>query len=176
MKLRREGRGDELEVELIAREGALVRVKVGTREIVAETQPLAGGGVIVTIDGHRFAINGARRNESILVAVGPRNFEFKPAEQARRRHGGLAAPEITAPMPGKVLNVLVKEGDLVTVGQPLVVIEAMKMETTLAAESSAIVKRICVEPGQMIDHGAVLIELSPPQADSSARESGPRES
>ena len=177
MKLRREELGDTLDVELISRDGAIVRVRVGAREIVAETQPLAGGGMILTIDGRRFAINGARRNESILVAVGPGNFEFKPAEQIKRRHGGLAAPEITAPMPGKVLKVLVKEGDQVAVGQALVVIEAMKMETTLAAESPAIVKRICVEPGQMIDHGAVMIELSPPpQADPSARESGPPES
>ena len=76
-------------------------------------------------------------------------------------------------MPGKVLKVLVRDGDLVEAGQPLVVIEAMKMETTLAAESAAIVKQVRVEEGQTVDHGAVLIELSPPPA-SSDRESAPR--
>jgi biotin carboxyl carrier protein len=162
MKIRRDGDPAELEVELISHDGTEIRVKAGDREIVADAQPLAGGGVILTIDGRRFVVNGARRNSSILIAVGPRNFEFKPALQIKRRHSGLAAPEITAPMPGKVLKILVKEGDTVAIGQPLVVIEAMKMETSLAAESPAIVKRIHVEPGQMIDHGAVLIELSPP--------------
>ena len=119
-------------------------------------------------------IFGARRKESIFVSVGPASFEFKPAEAAsRRRARGLAAAEVTAPMPGKVLKVLVRDGDLVEAGQPLVVIEAMKMETTLAAESAATVKHVRVEEGQTVDHGAVLIELSPPPA-SSARESAPR--
>jgi biotin carboxyl carrier protein len=81
--------------------------------------------------------------------------------------------EVTAPMPGKVLKVLVHDGDLVEAGQPLVVIEAMKMETTLAAESAAMVKQVRVDEGQTVDHGAVLIELSPPPA-SSGREAAPR--
>jgi biotin carboxyl carrier protein len=173
MKLKREN-GEELDLELVAREGASVRVRVGPREIAAEVQPLSGGGAMVTIAGQRFRVASARRNSSILVAVGPRNYEFRPVEESRRRHRGLAAAEIVAPMPGKVLNVMVKEGDLVDTGQPLAVIEAMKMETTLAAESSAIVKRVCVTAGQMVDHGAVLIELSPPP-DSSGRESAPPE-
>jgi biotin carboxyl carrier protein len=75
-------------------------------------------------------------------------------------------------MPGKVLRVLVKNGEAVVAGQPLVVLEAMKMETALAAESEAIVKRVVAAPGQMVDHGALLIELSPPVANPSARESG----
>jgi biotin carboxyl carrier protein len=70
---------------------------------------------------------------------------------------------------------LVKDGDLVEAGQPLVVIEAMKMETALAAESAALVKRVLVVEGQTVDHGAVLIELSPPPV-SSAAQSPPRAS
>ncbi len=173
MKLRCES-GEELDLELVAHDGASIRVRVGEREITATIQSLAGGGAIVTIGGQRFRVAGARNNSSILVAVGPRNFEFRPVEEARRRHRGLAAAEIVAPMPGKVLNVMVKEGEVVDSGQPLAVIEAMKMETTLAAESPAVVKRVCVAAGQMVDHGAVLIELSPPP-DSSGRESAPQE-
>jgi biotin carboxyl carrier protein len=51
----------------------------------------------------------------------------------------------------------------------------MKMETALAAESAALVKRVRVAEGQTVDHGAVLIELSPPPA-SSAAQSPPRAS
>jgi 3-methylcrotonyl-CoA carboxylase alpha subunit len=64
-------------------------------------------------------------------------------------------------MPGKVLKLLVADGQPVEHGDPLIVLEAMKMETTLYAESPAIVAKICVEAGQMVDHGARLIELSP---------------
>jgi biotin carboxyl carrier protein len=164
----------EIDAEVISRDGNTIGIRIGDKEIVAEFIPTADGGGILTIDGRRYSVFGARRKDSILVSVGPASFEFKPAEAAtRRRTRGLAAAEIIAPMPGKVLKVLVRDGDLVEAGQPLVVIEAMKMETTLAAESTAIVKHVRVEEGQSVDHGAVLIELSPPPA-SSSRESAPR--
>jgi biotin carboxyl carrier protein len=147
---------------------------MGQNEIGAEFAPNASGGGTLTIEGRRYPIFCVRRKDSILVSVGPASFEFKSAEDStRRRARGLAAPEIVAPMPGKILRVLVNDGDIVEAGQPLIVIEAMKMETTLAAESAAVVKHVRVAAGETVDHGAVLIELSPPPA-SSAPESAPR--
>jgi biotin carboxyl carrier protein len=174
MKLTRVGDSGQIDAEVLSRDGSTIRVRIGDREIIAEFAPNADEGGILAINGKRYAVFGARRKESTFVSVGPASFEFKPAGAAsRRRSRGLAAAEILAPMPGKVLKVLVRDGDLVEAGQALVVIEAMKMETTLAAESAAIVKRVRVEEGQTVDHGAVLIELSPPPA-SAARESAPR--
>jgi len=174
MKLTRTGDSREYDAEVVSRDGNTIRVRIGDRELAAEFTPNTDGGGILAIDRRRYPIFAARRKNSILVSVGPASFEFKPAEAAaRRRARGLAAAEITAPMPGKVLKVLVRDGDLVEAGQPLVVLEAMKMETTLAAESPALVKHVRVEEGQTVDHGAVLLELSPPPA-SSGRESAPR--
>jgi len=174
MKLTRPGDDREIDAEVISRDGNTIRVRIGDRELAAQFTQNTDGGGILAIDGRRYLIFGARRKESIFVSVGPASFEFKPAEAAsRRRVRGLAATEVIAPMPGKVLKVLVRDGDLVEAGQPLVVIEAMKMETTLVAESAAIVKHVQVEEGQTVDHGAVLIELSPPPA-SLDRESAPR--
>jgi biotin carboxyl carrier protein len=175
MKLMRSGDSREIDVEVTSRDGATIRVRIGEREVAAEFAPNGDGGGILSIDGRRYPVFSARQKESIFVSVGPASFEFRPAQEAaRRRARGLAASEITAPMPGKVLKVLVRDGDLVEAGQALVVMEAMKMETTLAAESAAIVKHVRVEEGQTLDHGAVLIELSPPPA-SSGRESAPRD-
>jgi biotin carboxyl carrier protein len=174
MKLTRTGDSHEYDAEVISRDGNTIRVRIGDREIAATFTPNADGGGILSMDGRRYPIFVARRKDAIFVCVGPASFEFKPAETAaRRRARGLAAAEITAPMPGKVLKVLVRDGDLVEAGQPLIVLEAMKMETTLAAESAALVKHVRVEEGQTVDQGAVLLELSPPPA-SSGRESGPR--
>jgi len=174
MKLTRVGDSQEIDAEVTSRDGNMVRVRIGDRELVVEFTPNADGGGILAIDGRRYPVYGARRKESIFISVGPASFEFKPAEaSSRRRARGLAAAEIVAPMPGKVLKVMVRDGDLVEAGQALVVIEAMKMETTLAAESAALVKHVRVEEGQTVDHGAVLLELSPPPA-SSGRESAPR--
>jgi biotin carboxyl carrier protein len=64
-------------------------------------------------------------------------------------------------MPGKVVKVLVATGDAVTAGQPLVVVEAMKMETTLAAEIDGTVKAVNASTGDTVDAGAVLVEIAP---------------
>jgi biotin carboxyl carrier protein len=173
VKLRAVEERGEREVEIVAREGTHLRALIDGREVSAEFDALVAGGGTLSIDGRRFRIASARRKDTILVAVGPRTFSFIRGEEGGRHRGhGLAAAEITAPMPGKVLRVLVTEGDAVVEGQALVVLEAMKMETALAAESEAVVKRVLVAPGQMVDHGALLIELSPPAAHPSTRESG----
>ena len=159
LRLRRSGR--EHEVDLLARDADRARVRLDGREI--EVQLTSNpNGLAIRIDGRSWPVAIARRGDSIFASAGPYSFEFQRVEDATRRHTrGLLAPEIVAPMPGKVLRVLVKEGQRVEVGEPLIVIEAMKMETTLSAESPAIVKRLRVAAGQMVDHGAVLIELSP---------------
>lgn len=175
MKLKRSGDPREFEIEIISRDGGIIRVRIDGEEIVGKFSPNAGGGGILEIGASRYRVFAARRKESIAVSVGPASFEFKSSEDSsRRRVGGLAAPEITAPMPGKVLSVLVQDGDMVAAGEPLIVIEAMKMETTLSAESAAVVKHVRVATGQTVDHGTVLIELSPPPA-ASAPKSEPRD-
>ncbi len=109
MKLMRAGDSQEVDAEVISRDGSTIRVRIGDRELAGEFMPNADGGGTLAIDGRRYPVFVARRKESILVSVGPASFEFKPAEEAtRRRARGLAAAEILAPMPGKVLKVLVQ--------------------------------------------------------------------
>ena len=63
-------------------------------------------------------------------------------------------------MPGTVLSVRVAEGDTVDVGQVLVVLEAMKMENTVAAPGPARVERVLVREGQQVQRGEPLVELA----------------
>lgn len=175
MRLRQSGEQRDVEIELVERSGALVRATIDGREVSAQLERLADGSALLRAGGRRWRIAGGLRGDSILVAAGPLALQFQPVESRRSaRHGGLATPEVTAPMPGKVLKILVAEGAEVNAGDPLVVLEAMKMETVLSAESPARIAKITVAEGQMVDHGAVLIELSP-LADPSARQSGPPE-
>ncbi|MCZ8092605.1 MAG: acetyl/propionyl/methylcrotonyl-CoA carboxylase subunit alpha [Acidovorax sp.] len=77
-------------------------------------------------------------------------------------HAGEAAAEggrLTAPMPGKVVSFAVKAGDAVTKGQPLAVMEAMKMEHTIAAPADGVVQELLYAPGDQVTEGAELLKL-----------------
>ena len=67
---------------------------------------------------------------------------------------------LTAPMPGKVLSFAVKAGDAVRQGQPLAVMEAMKMEHTIAAPGDGVVAELLYAPGDQVAEGAELLKLS----------------
>jgi biotin carboxyl carrier protein len=72
---------------------------------------------------------------------------------------GHAGRTLVAPMPGTVIRVLAGEGDRVEPRQPLVVLEAMKMETPLASPYEATVRRVNVAEGDRVTGGTVLVEL-----------------
>ncbi|NML86929.1 acetyl/propionyl/methylcrotonyl-CoA carboxylase subunit alpha [Polaromonas sp.] len=67
---------------------------------------------------------------------------------------------LTAPMPGKILSFSVKAGDLVKKGQPLAVMEAMKMEHTIAAPADGVVEELLYAPGDQVTEGAELLKIS----------------
>ncbi len=85
MKLVRAGDSREIDVEVISRDGAVVHIRIGDRELAAEFTPNADGGGVLAIDGRRYPVFSSRRKDSILISVGPASFEFKPAEAASRR-------------------------------------------------------------------------------------------
>jgi acetyl/propionyl-CoA carboxylase alpha subunit len=73
--------------------------------------------------------------------------------------GAVEQASLTAPMPGTVIRVLAQEGDRVTHRQPLLVLEAMKMETPVVSPYDAVVKAVHVSEGDRVAGGALLIEL-----------------
>jgi biotin carboxyl carrier protein len=64
---------------------------------------------------------------------------------------------VSVPMPGKIIAVLVSEGDAVDKGQGLVIVEAMKMENEVRSPIAGLVKEIKVKPGETVEGGAVLV-------------------
>jgi acetyl/propionyl-CoA carboxylase alpha subunit len=81
-------------------------------------------------------------------------------DAAAHERGAVAVESVvTAPMPGTVIKVLVTEGDRVQAHQPLVVLEAMKMETPLPSPYEAVVRRVHVAEGDLVAGGAPLVEL-----------------
>ena len=69
----------------------------------------------------------------------------------------VSAGGIIAPMPGQIKSILVREGDRVTTGQKLLVMEAMKLENKIAAKSNGIVQKILIRDGDTVNQGQELV-------------------
>jgi 3-methylcrotonyl-CoA carboxylase alpha subunit len=82
--------------------------------------------------------------------------------------GGAADARLNAPMPGRVAALLVAAGDEVKAGQPLLVLEAMKMEHTLQAADDGVVDAVLVAVGEQIAEGAALLRMREPQGEDAA--------
>jgi len=91
-------------------------------------------------------------------------------ELAGSKEASLGPKALRAPMPGLVVKVEVEEGDEVDVGQGLVIVEAMKMENELKAETAGRISHILVEAGQAVEKDQVLVEFESPE-DSEEKES-----
>ena len=146
-------------VELHADSGGY-RANVAGREYRVEVCATPDGGQMLLIDGQRHVVDVVRSARQRLVAVAGETYRFEP-ESAVGGHdvGSVAVPEITAPMPGKVTQVLVKPGDEVVAGDGLLILEAMKMENRLVAEANGTVVEVRVGVGDMVDGGQVLVVL-----------------
>jgi len=110
-----------------------------------------------------------------LGAVGER-FEVEAVDDRTRQIQALTGRTkpvagggvVKAPMPGLVVRVEVSQGQVVKVGEGLVVVEAMKMENELRAQRAGVVQTVHVAPGQTVDKGASLVTLGPlPNAEPS---------
>jgi acetyl/propionyl-CoA carboxylase alpha subunit len=117
----------------------------------ADTLSLIDGAAVREIRLHPRDENGAAG-----VEFGGRLYETVASKQ-KREIGALGATSIKAPMPGRVVRVLVAVGDHVTARQPIVVVEAMKMENELRTPRDGVVKEVLVTPGVAVDTGAVLV-------------------
>ncbi len=80
-----------------------------------------------------------------------------PLHDAELEEGG--GGNVIAPMPGKLTNIMVKAGDKVSKGDPLAILEAMKMENTLIAPADGVVSEVSFSMGDQVDEGAVVVSF-----------------
>jgi biotin carboxyl carrier protein len=137
-RVRIDGREAELEVTLLGRAGATAVVVDGRVLTLFPTK----GGFVTHPSRERLEVTARPRRES----------------QGATGHATTDSV-VRAPMPGRVLKLLVAEGETVSAGAPLVVVEAMKMENELLAARAGVVKRIRVRIGDTVERDSALLEL-----------------
>ncbi len=101
----------------------------------------------VRVNGSQFSIHIADQYERLLKQLG-------------LTVGGVQKMNLVkAPMPGLVLNILVEPGQTISKGEPMLILEAMKMENVLKATADAVVKSVKITKGQAVEKGTLLIEM-----------------
>ena len=153
--------GDQIrEVEVTSLGAGRYRVTVNgaEREVVAEL--LGDGRWRLASDGAVTLAEVTATGERRFVRLGTLDFVLTRERSggARRREGG-AGGSLESPMPGVVTRVMVAAGDTVAKGQPMVAIEAMKMEHVIRAPGPGRIKRVLAKPGEMVNGGVALVEL-----------------
>ena len=153
---------------------AKVRVIVDGVEYEVEVEELGGGRFKVAFEDKEYTIEakGLGIDVGALSAAPAPSAPAVPSAPTPAPAPAPVAPSaptpapaaagegaVTAPMPGKILRILVKEGEQVKTGQGLLVLEAMKMENEIPAPKDGVVKKILVKEGDTVDTGQPLIEL-----------------
>ena len=166
-------------VRVVRAEGARLILEVDgkTREVEAPNELRWGAPVHFKVDGavRRVMVEEPRWTSPFQVYVDGRSFTVQLEVPKRAREGveaptvtGRPAPQkatfiagaVTAPMPGRITSIKVREGDRVKEGDVLLILEAMKMENEIASPRSGVVREVMVKEGASVNRGDPLVVIS----------------
>jgi 3-methylcrotonyl-CoA carboxylase alpha subunit len=160
--------------ELIFRDGAeerlvCARAQAGSwllqfddRAIIAEGERRADAALSVVLDGVRTQLTVLDLGAETAVFLDGESWRLTEIDPLAARAGeDPTAGRLSAPMPGRVAQVMVEPGTSVRRGQALIVIEAMKMEHAVTAPADGVVEAVRFAPGDLVEEGAELIVLTP---------------
>jgi biotin carboxyl carrier protein len=156
--------GQDYRIEIEETGKSVYRVSVDGNEFVVDGKKTGRTNYSLIVDNRSFEIEVDNSEDEYRVLVDGRSYHVHLVDERRVRVGGAESDaqlqgrqRVSVPMPGKVIAVLVSEGDVVEKGQGLVIVEAMKMENEVRSPSAATVKEIRVKAGDTVVGGAVLV-------------------
>ena len=140
--------------------GKSYREDIGGKTEEVEIIRADEGQLELLIDGERVTAYVSSDGATRWVTINGQTVVLTKSSGAKRRGAGHEhASELAAPMPGQVRGVNISEGDTVTKGQTLLVLEAMKMEIRIQAPRDGVVKKLLVKQGQTVEREQILIEI-----------------
>jgi 3-methylcrotonyl-CoA carboxylase alpha subunit len=138
-----------------------ITAHIGESVYTVHAQTLADGSTQLELeDGTRALIHTAQAGDERYAQYNGTAYTLQKLDaRASRRRNAVPEGDLTAQMPGQVVDVLVQEGEAVSAGQALVILEAMKMEIRISAPIDGVVMRVMVAAGDVVERGAALVEV-----------------
>ena len=167
MKLFAHVNGDSFEFEVSGeRDKVIINGAEETHVLVPDDQKTSVRTVF--IDNRRIEFGWQRKEDIYLILIDGVEYEVEVRDDRAERaakvrfagEAGGGEASIRAPIPGRVVKVLVKEGDAVTKDQPLLTLDAMKLENEIPAPRDGKVKTVHVQPGVAVERGQPLITIA----------------
>lgn len=150
----------------------IVRSKIENNEIISsinnnnlssKIEKIDDNSLYIWLDGHKHKAYFSKDKKSAYVWIDGYSFKFDLIDEDQSGFEGssdkLNRQEVTAPMPGSIVKVLVEIGQQVSEATPLVIVEAMKMETTLYSQINGIVKEINCNEKEQVDSDKILLVI-----------------
>jgi acetyl/propionyl-CoA carboxylase alpha subunit len=151
----------------LSRSASAYRLHVADQLLDIDLQDGADGTTWLMLDGGRIPVVIASRGDEVFIHLKGEAYALRyqhPLDRLAAQSGGAAEDQMRAQMPGSIVSVAVAPGDAVTKGQTLLVMESMKMETTVVAPRDGVIAEVTYEKGQTFDRDALLISLEPMEA------------
>lgn len=155
-------------VDLVSQQGNILEIKVGEKMYTIDIMHTADGTFSILEDGYSYDIelssNGHPKKYTAYTLYNTYELEIIDAESQYilNRHAGVFDNDehtISSPMPGKVVKILVSEGDVIKEGDTAIIISAMKMESEYKSPKDGMIKKIHIREGDTIEGNQLLIEL-----------------
>ena len=159
--------GKMLRTVELERDGDCWKISLDGQPVDADAVEIDPNTLSLILEGQSYEVRITHSADGVLkLQTGLQEFSAEvvdPRAWRGRRHGALEVEgrqQVTAPMPGKVIRILVQAGDRVEVGQGLLVVEAMKMQNEIRSPKGGTIERLHVKEGQPVNAGEVLCIVS----------------
>lgn len=136
-------------------------MKINNENYEAKIKENSGNSVLIEVNGidYKIELESADHSQVKSVQLSKKETVLQPTKTSDPKTHSVAPGAVLAPIPGLVLRISVKEGDQVQLGDTILVLEAMKMESEIASTAQGVVKKIKVTEGQSVQEDDVLIEV-----------------
>lgn len=135
------------------------KFKINKDKYTAKILEYKGDSVIVEVNGGSYHVeieHEATKTKKLVRSQKP-TTAVTPISTPKKAVAG--AGSVIAPIPGQIHTVLVKEGDMVNAGDPVIILEAMKMESEINAVATGKITKLAVKQGENVQEGQLLVEI-----------------